>query len=409
MEEDKYITVTEKIKKIAEKIEPDLIDIRHRLHQVPELGVDLPKTHDIISRELKKIPGLEITEHAAEGSGIIAVLKGKKGEGKTILLRADMDALPIEETGSLAYKSKNPGCMHACGHDGHASWLLGAARILSEIQDDLYGQVKFIFQPGEEVGGGAPTLIQKDEILEDVDMAFAAHGWPSIESGNIGIARRYAFGCVGNFHIEIHGKKGHASWPEEANDPIAAANELYQQLPSILTKKISGTQPGILSVTYMQAGEIGRFNIIPESCVLGGTMRAVKKEVLEKIAEEIEKTTKAVCQIYGTCYDSDIRTFGGSVRNDANLVEGVKEAASHVLGKENVYIIEEDNLGGENFSEYSSRVPSVYMFVGIKPKEETQVPGLHSPQFAFDDRVLARAAAAFAEIAYSGCLGELGN
>lgn len=395
------------IKRVADKIAPDLIRVRHELHQFPEFGVDLPKTHDIISGELKKIPGLEITEHAAEGSGLIAVLKGKKGEGKTVLLRADIDALPLEEPGKLDYKSKNPGCMHACGHDGHASWLIGAAMILSEIQDELSGQVKFIFQPGEEIGKGAPTLIQKDKILENVDMAFAAHGWPSIESGKIGIARRYAFGCVGKFDVKIIGKKGHASWPEQCLDPIAAANELYQQLPSILTRKISGTEPGILSVTYMQAGDKNIHNIIPESCQLGGTMRAVKKEVLDKMGEEIEKITKAVCQIYGTCYDSHIETFGGGVCNATKLLDGVQAAAAEVLGKENVYIIEEDNLGGENFSEYSARVPAIYMFIGIKPEEKSEVPGLHSPDYQFDDSVLSKAAAAFAEIAYRGCLGEL--
>ncbi len=400
-------TVTEKIRKIAEKIEPELIRIRHELHQYPELGVELPKTHDIICRELKKIPCLKITEHAAEGSGVIAILKGEKGAGKTILLRGDIDALPIEEPGSLSYKSKHPGAMHACGHDGHATWIIGAAMILSELRQELSGQIKFIFQPGEEVGQGADALINKNKILEDVDMAFAAHGWPSIESGKIGIARRYAFGCVGKFDIKIYGKKGHASWPEETCDPIAAANELYQQLPSILTRKISGTEPGILSVTYMQAGDKNIHNIIPESCELGGTMRGVKKEVLDKIGEEIEKIAKAVCQIYGTCYDSHIETFGGGVQNAPRLLDGVKKAAAKILGKENVYFIEEDNLGGENFSEYSRRVPSVYMFIGIKPKGKEAVPGLHSPEYRFDDSILKGAAATFAEIAYRGCLGEL--
>ena len=224
MENIQQSSVTEKIRKTAEKIAPELVNIRHELHQFPELGVDLPKTHEIISRELKKIPELEITEHAAEGSGIIAVLHGEKGEGKTVLLRSDIDALPIEEPGELSYKSQNPGCMHACGHDGHATWLIGAAKILSEIKDELTGQVKFVFQPGEEVGKGAPVMIEKDKILENVDMAFAAHGWPSVESGKIGIVRRYAFGCVGNFDVKIYGKKGHASWPEQTCDPIAAAN-----------------------------------------------------------------------------------------------------------------------------------------------------------------------------------------
>ena len=408
-EEIQEFTVEEKIKEIAKKIEPELIEIRHELHQNPELEVELPKTHEIIVRELRKIPGLEITEHAAEGSGVIAVLRGQKGAGKTVLLRADIDALPIEEPGDCEYKSRNAGCMHACGHDGHATWLIGAAKILAELREELYGCIKFVFQPGEEVGKGAMALIEKDRILENVDMAFAAHGWPSVESGKIGIVRRYAFGCVGNFDVTIYGKKGHASWPEQTCDPIAAVNEVYQYLPSILTRKICGTEPGILSVTYMQAGEEGLHNIIPACCKFGGTMRAVKKEVLDKIGEEIEKKSKAVCEVYGTTYEADIETLGESVHNAPELLDGVKAAAGEILGKENVYIIEEDNLGGENFSEYSKRVPSVYMFIGIRPKEKEEIPGLHSPEYQFDDQVLAGAAGSFASIAYRGCKGEIGR
>ena len=209
--------VEERIRDLAEKEEPDLIRIRRELHKVPELGVELPETYEMIRRELQKIPGMELIEHAAEGYGLIGIMHGKLPHGKTVLLRADIDALPVEEPEGHSCRSEHPGCMHACGHDGHATWLIGAARILSAIRDSWGGCVKFVFQPGEEVGQGARALIEKDHVLENpkVDMAFAAHGWPSVESGKIGIARRYAFGCVGGFSVKITGKKGHASWPEE--------------------------------------------------------------------------------------------------------------------------------------------------------------------------------------------------
>lgn len=150
---------------------------------------------------------------------------------------------------------------------------------------------KICISAGEEVGLGADTMIEEDKVLEDpkMDMAFAAHGWPSVESGKIGIVRRYAFGCVGDFKVRIIGKKGHASWPEQTIDPIAAANEIYQHIPAILTRTISGTEPKIMSVTYMQAGDVNVRNIIPQDCVFGGTMRAVKREVLEKMKTELEK------------------------------------------------------------------------------------------------------------------------
>ena len=260
--------INDKIRQIAKETEPELIHIRRELHQYPELGIDLPKTHEIISRELHKIPGLKIREHAAGGYGLIAELKGKKEHGKNVLLRADIDALPLEEKVESTYKSRHDGRMHACGHDGHATWLIGAAKILAQLTDEFGGCIRFAFQPGEEVGLGADTMIEEDKVLEDpkMDMAFAAHGWPSVESGKIGIVRRYAFGCVGDFKVRIIGKKGHASWPEQTVDPIAAANEIYQHIPAILTRTVSGTEPKIMSVTYMQAGfgENVRYTISPE-------------------------------------------------------------------------------------------------------------------------------------------------
>lgn len=309
--------INDKIRQIAKETEPELIRIRRELHQYPELGIDLPKTHEIISRELHKIPGLKIREHVAGGYGLIAELKGKKEHGKNVLLRADIDALPLEEKVESTYKSRHDGRMHACGHDGHASW------------------------------------------------------------------------------------------PEQTVDPIAAANEIYQHIPAILTRTVSGTEPKIMSVTYMQAGDVNVRNIIPQDCVFGGTMRAVKREVLEKMKAELEKEIKGICQVYGTSYQADIRIHGGSVKNAPELLNGVKKSAADVLGKKSVYIIEEDNLGGENFAEYSSRVPAVYMFIGIKPEEKEAIPGLHSPEYQFDDTVLAGAAAAFANIAIHGCMGEL--
>ncbi len=353
--------VIEKMKKAAGAMQSDLTRIRRELHRHPELGMELPKTHEIISRELRKIPGLQVYEHRAGGSGIIAVMRGGKGAGKTVLMRADIDALPIEEKTDRGYRSMNPGRMHACGHDGHAAWLIGAAKLLSLTREEWGGCIKFVFQPREEIGKGADILIGEDKVLEDppVDMAFAA------------------------------------------------ANEIYQHIPAILARKIGGTESKVMSVTYMQAGDPKVRNIIPAACEFGGTMRAAKKETLEIMGRELKKETEAVCRVYGASCEVDVRTHGGAVENAPGLLEGVRNAAAEVLGREQVYIIEEDNLGGENFAEYSSRVPSVYMFIGIKPADQQEAPGLHSPQYRFDDQVLAGAAGTFAAIGYYGCMGML--
>lgn len=397
--------LSENIKRLAEEIEPDLIRIRRKLHRYPEVGMSLPKTHDIICNELRKIPGLEIHEHVAGGSGIIGIMRGRKGDGAVVLLRADIDGLPIEEKVEMEFKSKHQGYMHACGHDGHAVWLIGAAKILASIRDCWGGCIKFVFQPGEEIGRGARELIEEDHVLENpkVDYAFAAHGWPSVESGKIGIARRYAFGSVGGFQIEITGRKGHASWPEQAIDPIAVANEIYQHIPSILSRKISGTEAKVMTVTYMQAGNIDIRNIIPQTCVFGGTIRAAKKCVVKMLGEELKKEAEAVCQVAGAKCQVNVETHGEGVKNSSELLEGVREAAARIIGNENVYIIEEDNLGGENFSLFSSRIPSVYMFIGIKPENDDWVPGLHSAEYQFDDNILKNAAGVFAVLACMGC------
>ena len=345
--------INDKIRQIAKETEPELIHIRRELHQYPELGIDLPKTHEIISRELHKIPGLKIREHAAGGYGLIAELKGKKEHGKNVLLRADIDALPLEEKVESTYKSRHDGRMHACGHDGHATWLIGAAKILAQLTDEFGGCIRFAFQPGEEVGLGADTMIEEDKVLEDpkMDMAFAAHGWPSVESGKIGIVRRYAFGCVGDFKVRIIGKKGHASWPEQTIDPIAAANEIYQHIPAILTRTVSGTEPKIMSVTYMQAGDVNVRNIIPQDCVFGGTMRAVKREVLVKNESRTGKRDKRNLPGIRDFLSGRYQDSRGKCKERSGIIKRSEKVVADVLGKENVYIIEEDNLGGENFSQ----------------------------------------------------------
>lgn len=388
----------ELIKKIAKEIDGDLIEIRRTIHKHPEVAFCEYQTHDCVCAWLEKIEGLSIQKNVAHGTGIIATMKGNAGEGKTILLRADLDALPVKEEMVCAFSSERMGYMHACGHDAHVAWLIGTAMILSKMRNLWKGVVKFVFQPAEEIGAGAKVMVEEEQVLENpkVDMAFAAHVWPGIEHGKIGIPLRYAFGAPGRFKIMIKGKGGHGATPEEAIDPIAIGNEFYQRIPAVLMRKMKGTDSKVVSVTYMLSGKKEALNIIPNICEMGGTMRAVSLDVMRQMQQVMEYELRTLCESNGASYDIEFLHELDSVKNDRNLIEPIKQVAESIVGEENVVIIEEDNLVGEDFSEISTRVPSVFFMVGIS--EDDNVPVLHNSKFCFNDNILAMVSSVFAKI-----------
>lgn len=390
----------EKILEISKEIEPKLIEIRRTLHQHPELALEEFKTAKIVAETLKDIPGIDVFENMSDGTGVVGILKGEKGCGKCIMLRADIDALPIEEQLNVPFKSQNPGCMHACGHDAHAAWLLGAAMILGRLRKEFGGTVKFVFQPGEERGRGARSLIEKDKILENppVDAVFAAHAWPTVRAGQIGIAAKYAFGCAGVFSIKVTGKGGHGSWPYECNNPITAAVQIYSALQGIVAERLDSTEPRVISVCSIHAGQKGLSNVIPDECILEGTIRATDRTIMEQIKKEIEETAASIASAYHADCEAFVMIGLNAVENDPELIRLSKTSAEEILGAGNSYIIDKKHLGGENFSEYSSKVPGCYMFVGIATDKTEGRFGLHSPIFEIAEEVLSPASAVFANI-----------
>lgn len=388
----------ERLIRVSKEIENELIQIRRNLHMHPELALCETETARIIAEELKKIPGITVYEHMSDGTGVVGILEGKKGPGKCVMLRADIDALPIEELLDLPFKSKNPGCMHACGHDAHATWMIGAAKILSHFQEEFCGTVKFVFQPGEERGKGAKAFVEKDHILENpkVDAVFAAHAWPTVRAGQIGIAEKIAFGCPGGFSIKIIGKGGHGSWPYECVNPITAAVQIYSALHSVVAENIDSVEPRVISIGSIHAGNAG--NIIPDVCVMEGTVRATEMHIMVQIKEEIERVVAGISAMHGTKYEIQYHMGGDAVRNDPELRALSQKSAKEILGDENCYIIERKHLGGENFAEYSTRVPGCYLFIGIATDETEGKFGLHSPNFQVAEEVIAPASAVFANI-----------
>lgn len=386
------------VRNIAKEVEEELIQIRRRLHQHPELALREVETAEIIAETLKKIPAMTVYENMAEGTGVVGILEGKKGPGKCVMVRADIDALPIEEQLDVEFRSQNPGRMHACGHDAHAAWILGTAMVLSRLREEFCGTVKFVFQPGEECGKGATALIEKDHILENphVDAVFAAHAWPTVRAGQIGIAAKYAFGCPGGFSLKIIGKGGHGSWPYQCINPITVAMQIYSALQGVVAENIDSVEPRVISIGAIHAGDAG--NIIPDTCTMNGTIRATEMSVMKQIAEEIENVTANITAMHKANYELHVNIGGAAVENDPEMIALCKASAEEILGEGNCYIIDKKHLGGENFSEYSSRVPGCYMFVGIGTDRTEGKFGLHSPIFEIAEEVLAPTAAVFANL-----------
>ncbi|MBE6993328.1 MAG: amidohydrolase [Ruminococcaceae bacterium] len=392
--------LTNEIKSIAAQIEPQLIAFRRDLHMHPELSMQETRTAARIAEELRKLPGIEVTEGVAGGTGVVGLLRGGAGEGKTVLLRADIDALPIEEESGVEFRSCNENVMHACGHDGHATWLLGSAMILSQLREHLKGSVKFVFQPGEEGGGGGRKMVQESKVLENptVDAVFAAHAWPEIDAGQVHIAARSAFGFAGGFTIKITGKGGHGSWPHQCIDPIAVANQVYNGLQQIVSRRLNETAARVLSVCTIHSGPQDKSNVIPDCCTMTGTIRSDRRDVMEEMKKQIELVTKGIAEANGATAEVTTRS-GEAVINSPEAIPFCVEAASKVLGAENVKIDNMPHLGGEDFSEYITRVPGAYIFAGIATDETRGKFGLHSNQFILEESMLAKVASVFSQFA----------
>lgn len=376
----------EKIKKIANEIEADVINIRRKIHQNPELAMEEFKTAKLVSDKLKDL-GIEVIEKVGK-TGIVGLLKGEgQVTGKTIALRADMDALPIEEETNLSYRSVNKKIMHACGHDAHTSILLGAATILSKVKEEINGNVKFIFQPSEESPlGGAEEMI-KEGVLEDpkVDGVFGLHVDPDTLSGLIGCREGAFFAAGGGFEIEILGKGGHGAQPHKAIDAISIAGEVIQALQKISSSKIDPMEPFVLTIGTISGGS--KANIIADRVVMTGTLRCFSKEIISNSRSIIENIIKSITSAYGAEYKFKLAIGDTPLINDKNMIHIVRKTGEQIVGFENV-IEANRTLLGEDFVSYSKRVPSAFVFLGVGFNNKENYP-LHHPKFEIDESALS--------------------
>ena len=308
-----------------------------------------------------------------------------------------MDALRINEEGDYEFKSKNPGVMHACGHDGHTASLLGVAMMLNEIKDELHGNVKLIFQPAEEVEGGALPMI-KEGVLENpkVDAVFGGHLWGSIEEGKVAVKHGAMMASPDIFTIKIHGKGGHAGVPHASVDPVPIMAQVITALQTIVSRKNDPTNPLVISCCNVHSGEC--HNAIPTEALIQGTVRTLNNDTRDFAEETIEKFVKGIVESQGASYEFEfIRQFPPLV-NDKNMADVLEKAAKKIVGDENVFELATPSMGGEDFAFYTEEVPSSFAFVGMTKDVENPILH-HNAKFAWEDKNMKNLAQTLAQVA----------
>lgn len=381
------------VKELAEKYYDAYANIRRTIHQNPELGTQEYMTSKLIQDELNK---LGIENKVMYGTGVVGLIKGSK-PGKTVLLRADMDALPVQEMADVEYKSKVDGLMHACGHDGHVAGLLGAAMILNELKDELHGNVKLMFQPDEEKNGGAKQMIEEGVLANPkVDAAFGVHLWGTVKKGEV----NYRFGPMmaapDMFKMTIKGRGAHAAMPHLGIDPVVIACDVVSQMQAIVSRKTNPLYPVVLSTCMIHGGDT--FNVIPQEVKLEGTVRTLQTQTREDVPKMIENILKGVSLANGSDYELDYIFRYPPVVNDKKMTELAIDSLTKVIGADNVKELPEPNMGGEDFAYLGEKVPACFLFVGIWDQDKAQ-PVHHHPEFGFDDDVLKISSASLAQIA----------
>ena len=376
---------------------PDVVALRRRIHAHPELGLDLPVTQAAV---LDALADEELTiERGSEVSSVVATLTGE-AEGPTLLLRADMDALPMPEDTGLEYASRVPGAMHACGHDAHVAMLVGAARLLIGRRRDLRGSVKFLFQPGEEGHHGARHCIE-DGVLDapTVDGAFALHVTPNIAAGRIATRRGPFMASADELRIDIRGRGGHASSPHNAVDPIPVAAELVLALQTHITRSVDVFNPAVLTVARISAGTTS--NVIPEVAEVEGTLRTVSERTRALVHDGIHRVAHHVAAAHDCEADVTIRSGYPVTVNDAEFADFAANVASELLGADRVIDMNSPVMGAEDWSYVLQQVPGCMAFLGVCPPgvDPHRAAACHSNRMVLDESALAVGVATHAAVA----------
>lgn len=383
---------------------PALRAVRHDLHAHPELGYDEHRTSQVIQDELSRL-GVAFKAGLAGGTGVVAHLPATAPASGTasdqaVGIRADIDALPITEQTGLGYASRHHGRMHACGHDGHTAIVLGVARVLQKLPRPW--PVTLVFQPAEEGGGGADRLcreglIEGGIIGPPIARMFGLHGWPDLQVGTVATRPGPLLASTDEFHVRIRGTQAHAAYPHLSRDPVVCLAHCISALQTVVSRAVPPQDSAVVSVCTLQAGTAT--NIIPETAELGGTLRTLRAGVRAACKKRMYDLLQGVCDAHDCVPEIDWREGYPVTHNDPAATERFFAVARDTLGPDRVGVIEHPTMGGEDFSYYAQRVPSVFFCLGLKRPGQERCPSLHQPDFDFNDEAMPTGIEMFTRLA----------
>jgi amidohydrolase len=366
----------------AGAVREDVIGWRRHLHQHPERSFHEERTAQFIADTLASFGGLEITRPTP--TSVLARLVGAK-PGRVLAMRADIDALPIHERNTHDFVSRNEGTMHACGHDGHTATLLGAAKVLTGMRDELVGEVRFIFQHAEELHPGGAEELVRAGVMDGVDMVIGAHLWTPLAVGKVGVKAGALMAAPDTIRITITGKGGHAAQPQYVVDPIAVAAQVIVNLQHVVSRNVDPLHPAVVSISRIAGGTT--HNVIPGSVEMEGTVRTFEPALRDEMPKTIERILAGVTAAHGATYTLSYERGYRPVVNDAAAADLVRRAVVHALGEE--FLTEAiPTMGGEDFSAYQQRAPGAFFFIGARCEERGIVQPHHHECFDIDERAL---------------------
>ena len=381
------------IKKKIEQITPEMLKWRHNIHSKPEIAYQEKDTSDFISKKLREF-GIEVHKGIGK-TGVVGIIKGKNSNSeRAIGIRADMDALPMTEKTNLPYTSKNEGAMHACGHDGHSTMLLGAAKYLAETRN-FYGTVYCIFQPAEEGGNAGAKAMINDGLFKKfkIDTVWGIHNWPGIPLGQAVIHEGFAMAGGDIIVFTIEGKGGHAAQPQYSNDPMIAAGFTITALQSLISRQLDPFKNAVLSLTKIEGGSA--FNVIPDTVTIGGTLRSTNEHIRNDMLKKIKKVALNACEISNCKVNIEIRPGYPSTINDEKSAKLASEVFRNTFGDSFINLEETPTMGSEDFSYMLKEKPGAYIWLGAGEDAEK----LHSAHYDFNDALLPIGAEYWANLA----------